>query len=222
MQNFNLPYLSRSIPEFWRRWHISLMTWFRDYIYIPLGGSRCSKWKVIRNTIIVFGISGLWHGANWTFICWGLYHACLIALYIMIGINTKAKDIIARGELFPSAKDFSQMFITFTLVTIGWIIFRAESIHDAANYISLIFDRSITDIPNNLDNLKDLNLLAITRVIIILIIAEWLQRDKQHALQFTGSVFSQHRWLRWGLYYLIIILIAKNIGDEQTFIYFQF
>lgn len=92
MRNFNFPYFSRSIPEFWRRWHISLTTWFRDYIYFPLGGSRCSRWKTIRNVFIVWGISGLWHGANWTFVCWGLYHAVILNIYNILGIKTKRED----------------------------------------------------------------------------------------------------------------------------------
>ncbi len=92
MRNFNLPYFSRSIPEFWRRWHISLTTWFRDYIYFPLGGSRCSKWKTIRNVFVVWGISGLWHGANWTFVCWGLYHAVILNIYNVLGIKTKREN----------------------------------------------------------------------------------------------------------------------------------
>ena len=108
--NFNLPYFSRSIPEFWRRWHISLMTWFRDYIYFPLGGSRCVRWKVFRNTIIVFMVSGLWHGANWTFIAWGLYHGLLICLYILLGVNTKSKDIVAKGRRLPTLKELEQVY----------------------------------------------------------------------------------------------------------------
>ena len=103
LPNFNSPYKSLNVTEFWRRWHISLMTWFRDYVYIPLGGSRCAQWKVIRNTFIVFGVSGLWHGANWTFVCWGLYHGCLIVLYKLLHINTKDKEILAAGRwLLPA------------------------------------------------------------------------------------------------------------------------
>lgn len=119
MRNFNFPYFSRSIPEFWRRWHISLTTWFRDYIYFPLGGSRCDKWKIIRNVYIVWGISGLWHGANWTFICWGLFHATLLAIYNIIGINTKYKNIAAYSKLLPSIKEMSQIGLTFFLAVIG-------------------------------------------------------------------------------------------------------
>ena len=100
-RNFNFPYFSRNISEFWRRWHISLMTWFRDYIYFPLGGSRCAQWKVIRNTLIVFFVSGLWHGANWTFVVWGLYHACLIAVFMLLGLNVKHTYVVAEGAASP-------------------------------------------------------------------------------------------------------------------------
>ena len=135
MRNFNFPYFSRSIPEFWRRWHISLTTWFRDYIYFPLGGSRCEKWKVIRNIFIVWSVSGLWHGANWTFVCWGLFHASLLALYNILGINTKFQHEVAHGKLLPNLKEASQVLLTFVLAVFGWIIFRAENLSQAADYI---------------------------------------------------------------------------------------
>jgi len=223
MQNFNLPYLSRSIPEFWRRWHISLMTWFRDYIYIPLGGSRCAKWKVIRNTMIVFTVSGLWHGANWTFICWGLYHACLIALFLLISANTKSKEIIARGKFLPSAKEFFQLATTFALVTIGWIIFRADSMSDAINYISLIIDQSIFDIPYTIENRKGINLFIIIVTLPFLVIVEWVQREKRHALQISGTnLFTRNIVIRFLIYTIIALFICGNFGKQSEFIYFQF
>ena len=146
MRNFNFPYFSRSIPEFWRRWHISLTTWFRDYIYFPLGGSRCDKWKVIRNVYIVWAVSGLWHGANWTFVCWGLFHGTLLAIYNLLGISTKYKDAVAQGHLFPSLKELFQMLLTFCLAVIGWVIFRAETMTDAINYLASLFSPSLFDI----------------------------------------------------------------------------
>ena len=123
MQNFNFPYFSRSIPEFWRRWHISLTTWFRDYVFFPLGGSRCSKWKIIRNVIIVWALSGLWHGNNWPQILVGPYHAVLLIIYNLLGINTKYKNVVAYGRYLPNVKEALQMALTFFLVVIGWIIF---------------------------------------------------------------------------------------------------
>ena len=215
MRNFNFPYFSRSIPEFWRRWHISLTTWFRDYIYFPLGGSRCDKWKIIRNVYIVWGISGLWHGANWTFVCWGLFHASLLAIYNLLSINTKYKNVVAYGRLLPSAKEFLQMAITFFLAVVGWIIFRAENMQQACDYIVKMF----LTLPNGL-NIK----YGKTELLYCIgwLIIEWLQRDKQHALQFPSINVFQFRWVRWTIYYILIILVILNLGKGQTFIYFQF
>ena len=214
-KNFDNPYFSRSIPEFWRRWHISLMTWFRDYIYIPLGGSRCSKWKVIRNVFIVWGVSGLWHGADWTFVCWGLFHATLLSFYIILGINSKYKHIAAFGHYLPNIREAMQMIVTFFLVVIGWIIFRSEDITSAIGYISRMF---LTMFDSCSVGFGKVLLLGGTSLLIV----EWLQRDKQHALQFAGIRLFQHRWVRWAIYYAMIVLIAQNVGSRQTFIYFQF
>ena len=128
MKNFNVPYFSRDIAEFWRRWHISLTTWFRDYLYIPLGGSRCSKAKVVRNTFVIFLVSGLWHGANWTFVVWGAFHALLFLPLILMGKNRTHRDTVAADRVLPTLKECGQMLLTFILATIGWVIFRAESI----------------------------------------------------------------------------------------------
>ena len=215
MRNFNFPYFSRSIPEFWRRWHISLTTWFRDYIYFPLGGSRCGKWKIIRNVYIVWGISGLWHGANWTFVCWGLFHATLLAIYNVFGINTKYKETVAFGKYLPSIKEAGQMTLTFVLTVIGLIIFRAGSMAEACEFISRMF-LTLFDSFNVQYGMETLPYgLA-------LLVLEWLQRDKQHALQFDGCKPFRYRLVRWAAYYALLVLIMQNIGDEQTFIYFQF
>lgn len=138
-RNFHFPYFSRDIAEFWRRWHISLNTWFRDYIYIPLGGSRCRKIKVVRNTMIIFLLSGLWHGANWTFIVWGAYHGLLFLPLIISGMNRKNIDVIASNKKLPNLKEFFSIILTFIFVVIGWIIFRAESIQDAYLYVFKCF-----------------------------------------------------------------------------------
>ena len=215
MRNFNFPYFSRSIPEFWRRWHISLTTWFRDYIYFPLGGSRCDKWKVVRNVYIVWAVSGLWHGAGWTFVCWGLFHGTLLAVYNILGINTKYSQIVAHGRLLPTIRETLQMALTFFLVVIGWIIFRSEDITSAIGYISRMF---LTMFDSCSVGFGKVLLLGGTSLLIV----EWLQRDKQHALQFAGIRLFQHRWVRWAIYYAMIVLIAQNVGSRQTFIYFQF
>lgn len=215
MRNFNFPYFSRSIPEFWRRWHISLTTWFRDYIYFPLGGSRCSKWKIIRNVYIVWGVSGLWHGANWTFVFWGLYHATLLAIYNMLGINTKYKNYVAFGKYFPNIKEFFQMTLTFTLAVIGWIIFRAESLTQAYHYIARMLTTILLD-----PGIHHGRLFLITGIVLMVI--EWMQRGKQHALQFSEKGLFKYRAARWGVYYIILVIIAQYMANDQTFIYFQF
>lgn len=215
LRNFNFPYFSRSIPEFWRRWHISLTTWFRDYIYFPLGGSRCDKWKIIRNVYIVWGISGLWHGANWTFVCWGLFHATLLAIYNIFGINTKYKDVVAYGRYLPSIKETLQIVSTFFLAVIGWIIFRAETMAQTVDYLTAMFTNKFFDASMLLGK----GYLCFG---LLLLFVEWLQRDKQHALQFTNVKLLNYRFIRWGVYYLILLIIAKYAGSSQTFIYFQF
>ena len=215
MHNFNFPYFSRSIPEFWRRWHISLTTWFRDYIYFPLGGSHCDKWKSIRNVYIVWAVSGLWHGANWTFVCWGLYHATLLAIYNIAGINTKYKNVVAHGHIFPNVKELFQMVLTFFLAVIGWIIFRAESMTQATDFLMSMINNQFWDVqvPRNIFFLC---------LAILLLLAEWLQRDKQHALQFPDSRLFSYRIVRWGVYIFITMIISVYAGASQQFIYFQF
>lgn len=215
MRNFNFPYFSRSIPEFWRRWHISLTTWFRDYIYFPLGGSRCEKWKVIRNIFIVWSVSGLWHGANWTFVCWGLFHASLLALYNILGINTKFQHEVAYGKLLPNLKEASQVLLTFMLAVFGWIIFRAENLSQAADYVFSIFTHPIIGY-----GIIDGKKWFIAGLVLLFI--EWLQRTKQHALQFPYKGIFKFRLARWGVYYIIIYLIFNFAGSSQSFIYFQF
>ena len=214
MRNFNYPYFSRSIPEFWRRWHISLTTWFRDYIYFPLGGSRCEKWKVIRNTIIVFGVSGLWHGANWTFICWGLYLAALFVPYLLFGIKTKYEKDVAEGRFLPSLKEMVQMFITFCCIVVGWIIFRANDISQAIDYLCHIITNA--DVSKTVDGEAWLLLCA------FLFFIEWLQRRKQHALAFPSEGLGSHFIVHWCVYIVLSVWIIYMSGDKSDFIYFQF
>jgi D-alanyl-lipoteichoic acid acyltransferase DltB (MBOAT superfamily) len=216
LPNFNYPYLSRSIPEFWRRWHISLMTWFRDYVYIPLGGSRCAQWKVIRNTFIVFGVSGLWHGANWTFVCWGLYHGCLIVIYKLLHINTKDKDILAAGRWLPTVKDMCRVVVTFLLVVVGWVIFRAENISQAWDFVSRMFLTAFDDFHFRLGSINTF------MAILLLMIVEYLQRNKDHVLQFPDNRVFRCSSVRYTLYACIVLLMFFYAGEVQTFIYFQF
>ena len=145
-KNFNLPYLSRDIAEFWKRWHISLNTWFVEYVYIPLGGSKVSKFVTIRNTFIIFLLSGLWHGANWTFICWGFYHALLFVPLLLLN-KTKRFGKYEVGKSI-TLKEWLNILLTFVLVTIGWIIFRSPDISVAFDYIKRLFDLSDYGMPN--------------------------------------------------------------------------
>ncbi len=214
MRNFNFPYFSRDIAEFWRRWHISLTTWFRDYIYIPLGGSREGRWKSFRNTLVIFLVSGFWHGANWTFVCWGAYHALLFLPLLLRGKNRKHRNTVAEGRLLPSWKEMGQMTLTFLLVVIGWIVFRAESLRQACKYIGLMFGRFTICMPAY--GRKTLV------YIFILLCVEWLQRDKQFALQLEGKGIFQFAIVRYAVYLLLVFMLLLLSAPQAEFIYFQF
>lgn len=214
MRNFNVPYFSRDIAEFWRRWHISLTTWFRDYVYIPLGGSRCSKAKIIRNTFVIFLLSGFWHGANWTFIAWGAYHALLFLPLILLGKNRRYRDTVAEGRWLPSIKELGQMLLTLILVLFGWIIFRSETIGQAWLYLCRIFDNSFISMPFLYIGTKRTVLFSM-----IMLLVEWGFKDKEHALSFKIKC---PRLIPIAACYMIIIAILEFAPSSQSFIYFQF
>jgi D-alanyl-lipoteichoic acid acyltransferase DltB (MBOAT superfamily) len=214
LANFSVPYFSRDIAEFWRRWHISLNTWFRDYLYIPLGGSRGSRWQVVRNTFAIFLISGLWHGANWTFVVWGGFHALLFLPSILGGRNRRYTDTVAEGRKLPTLREIVQMGLTFLLVTIGWIFFRAETIGQAWEYIvGIVSSPTLFSIPAMQDN-------RLYIFILILIIIEWIGRAWPHPL--GHMLVGRKRWVRYVVYNFIIIMIILFAGQTQQFIYFQF
>ena len=213
MRNFNVPYFSRDIAEFWRRWHISLTTWFRDYVYIPLGGSRVSKAKVIRNTFVIFLVSGFWHGANWTFIVWGTYHALLFLPLILTGKNRKYTNQIAEGRYLPTFKEAGQMLLTFILAVFGWIVFRSEGIGQAWEVISGIASSSLFTVPMMVVGLK-----KTVFVIGVLLLVEWLNRSKGHGL----SIENLPSWIRIVSCYVLILMVLELGGNSQSFIYFQF
>ena len=215
MRNFNNPYFSRDIAEFWRRWHISLTTWFRDYVYIPLGGSRVGKWKIVRNTFVIFLLSGFWHGANWTFIIWGAFHALLFLPLILLGKNRKYTNQVAEGRILPTWREILQMLFTFVLVVIGWIIFRAETITQAWDFLCGICHPSLLSIPW-FESAKVI--LPIPIVLLHLIVLEWFNRHNQHGL----AIESLPPFFRWGLYLYIGMLIIVFGTQPETFIYFQF
>lgn len=220
MLNFRMPYFSRDIAEFWRRWHISLNTWFRDYIYIPLGGSRVAKPKVVRNTFVIFLISGFWHGANWTYIAWGGAHALMFIPGIFRKKGTrKYLDVVSEGRLFPRLRETASMAVTFCVVMMAWILFRAPTITDAIRYIGDMFSPTVFSAPEGLGP-QHLMWHALLFVLVMMV-AEWLQRTKEFALDLSGL---KSRWLRWGIYYAVLamILVAYCEGGVETFIYFQF
>ena len=213
MRNFNNPYFSRDIAEFWRRWHISLTTWFRDYVYIPLGGSRVNKWKIVRNTFVIFLLSGFWHGANWTFIAWGAYHAVLFLPLILLGMNRKYTNQVAEGRWLPTWKEAGQILLTFMLAVVGWIIFRATSISEAWCIMKGICDVSLFSMPMMIVGLK-----RTLFFIAVLLIIEWVDRDKEHAL----SLSRLPQWARFIVLYGLILIMLEFMGHSQSFIYFQF
>lgn len=213
LRNFAYPYFSRDIAEFWRRWHISLSTWFRDYLYIPLGGSKGNVVTKVRNTFIIFIISGFWHGANWTFIAWGALNAIYFIPLLLLNKNRNNLDIIATGKYLPGIKDFFKMILTFMLVVLAWIFFRANDLPHAFQYISTIFSNSL---------FKDPLLIPTTiKVFVpIFLIVEWLGREHQFGISNMRNIRSGV--IRWSIYLIILAVIYVYSGNSQEFIYFQF
>jgi len=217
IRNFAFPYFSRDIAEFWRRWHISLSTWFRDYLYIPLGGSNGGVLKKIRNTFLIFIISGFWHGANWTFIFWGVLNAVFFLPLLLTQKNRKNLDIVAKGKLLPTLKEFYSILLTFFIVVLGWIFFRAENIAHAVSYIKGIFTMSLFDIPS----FKGIKSAFFASIFIgFFLLVEWLGRENEYAIESFG--LSWNRYLRYIFYYTLVFTIFWFGGKEHQFIYFQF
>jgi len=212
-QNFAFPYFSRDVAEFWRRWHISLSTWFRDYLYIPLGGSRGSTWMRIRNTFIIFIVSGFWHGANWTFLAWGALNAIYFLPLLLLNKNRRHTDSVAKGKYFPSFKEMIQIAITFTLTVFSWIFFRAESIGHAYAIITEIFSRTFLQIPEIFPK-------TLVVLIFVFLTLEWNGRNREYALAKL-----ENKWnlaLRWSLYLLLFFSLFIFASYKAQFIYFQF
>lgn len=215
-QNFAFPYFSRDIAEFWRRWHISLSTWFRDYLYIPLGGSRGGTWNKIRNVFIIFLVSGFWHGANWTFIVWGAINALYFLPIFITNNNRNNLDVVAQGKYLPSIKELFLMLLTFGLTVFAWIFFRVENISHAINYISEIFSNTLFTYPvYDEDDSKK----TIFSLLFLFIIIEWFGREEQYALENIRFP----RIVRWSFYLLVGagIFVFGNF-NETEFIYFAF
>jgi alginate O-acetyltransferase complex protein AlgI len=212
MRNFAFPYFSRDIAEFWRRWHISLSSWFRDYLYIPLGGSQGGTWMKVRNTFIIFIVSGFWHGANWTFIVWGALNALYFLPLLLLKKNRQNIEIVAQGKYLPSIKEFINIITTFSLTVLGWIFFRANNLSHAFDYLSQIFSSSFFKYPEILP-------IKIMAVVVSFIIVEWIGRDSQYALSRLDR-FPQI--VRFSAYSTLMLMILILSGEQQEFIYFQF
>nr|WP_305038966.1 MBOAT family O-acyltransferase [Fulvivirga maritima] len=217
MQNFNYPYFSRDVAEFWRRWHISLSTWFRDYLYIPLGGSRGGRWMQIRNTFIIFLVSGLWHGANWTFIIWGFLNACYFLPLLLTKKNRLNLGVISEGRILPSYKDIVSITFTFSMTVFAWIFFRSEDLYQALNYISRMFSSTLFSFPKFTDMGHAFETLVL---IIVFLMIEWNGRNERYAIAKLG--FKWRRTTRLAIYYALVIAIFWYWGNGQEFIYFQF
>lgn len=217
IRNFAFPYFSRDIAEFWRRWHISLSSWFRDYVYIPLGGSAGGTWMKIRNTFIIFLLSGFWHGANWTFVIWGLINAIYFLPLLLLNRNKQNTNIVAEGKLFPSIKEALQMGSTFFLIIVAWVFFRSQNVNQAFEYLATMFSPSLFSKPLEFDG----NMIITMLSIFIFMFIEWLQRDKQHALQIENVI--THRAVRWSGYLCLMLFIFVFGNFSRTeFIYFAF
>lgn len=213
MKNFDFPYFSRDIAEFWRRWHISLSTWFRDYLYLPLGGSRGSKWIKVRNTFIIFIVSGFWHGANWTFIVWGFLNALYFLPLLLTNTNRSHLEIVACNSVLPTFKEIYGMVTTFLLTVFAWIFFRAETLSDAFNFIRGIFSKNLFHLPT----VRPTFLLLL---LLFFVLVEWFGRRGNFALE--TFLIRQSRILRWSFYLFLLVLLFLFQRESETFIYFQF
>jgi D-alanyl-lipoteichoic acid acyltransferase DltB (MBOAT superfamily) len=220
LRNFAFPYFSRDIAEFWRRWHISLSSWFRDYLYIPLGGSRVGNLMKMRNIFIIFIISGFWHGANWTFIVWGFLNGLFILPSVLFKTNRKNLDIVAQGKLLPSFRELLAMVATFGLTVFAWIFFRASSVMHAFGYIRKIFIDIFHHPGAFLLSTFWSPYTTILILITLFITLEWLGREQKYAIEKIG--FKWPRFARWSFYYGIVTTIFLFAGTQQQFIYFQF
>jgi D-alanyl-lipoteichoic acid acyltransferase DltB (MBOAT superfamily) len=210
LSNFRFPYFSRDVAEFWRRWHISLSSWFKDYLYIPLGGSRVGKYKAVRNTFIIFLVSGFWHGASWNFIVWGFIHACGFLPLLLLKRNRKhLSEVVAQDQLLPNLKELFQMLGTFAFVTFAWIFFRANTLTDATQYLHQLL--------TNLPQIKAIEGKSILFWGALLLSLDWYLRHNERKLRVPTN-----RILRTGIYFVLALAVLLKLGSHQSFIYFQF
>ena len=213
LRNFAFPYFSRDIAEFWRRWHISLSSWFKDYLYIPLGGSKGGMWTKVRNTFIIFLVSGFWHGANWTFIVWGLLNALFIMPSIVFKTNRSNIEIVAAGKILPSFKEFISIVITFALTTFAWVFFRSTTLSNAYSFLKAIVTNQKASIDLSLRG----NFVA---VVILFFIIEWFGREQEFAIQ--KFILKWAAPFRYAFYLILIFALFWFGGKDEQFIYFNF
>lgn len=218
LQNFSFPYFSRNIAEFWKRWHISLSSWFKDYLYIPLGGNANGKLKTIRNVFIVFLVSGFWHGANYTFIVWGALHGLFFVALLVTNKHKTHKTIVAPQSLLPTLKEAIQILTTFGLVVFAWVFFRANNLHHALTYLQIIFNESLFSFPKfKIES----SLVVATGLVLFFLLVEWIGRKGTYALQTLFT--NQPIWIRYfGYYTLVILILGFGNKASKAFIYFQF
>ncbi|MCA6422544.1 MAG: MBOAT family protein [Flavobacterium sp.] len=213
LRNFNFPYFSRDIAEFWRRWHISLSSWFRDYLYIPLGGSKGGIQPKVRNTFIIFLVSGFWHGANWTFIIWGLLNAIYFLPLLLTNRNRKNIDIVAKGKYFPTLKEFANIIFTFSLTTFAWIFFRSKTVTQAFVYIKNIF---AFNFKGGIEYLSiDRFSVELVFILLLFLVFEWFSREREHPFFGKAKDF-------WALIVILMVIVFGVYSDASEFIYFQF
>ena len=217
MSNFKFPNFSRNVAEYWQRWHVSLSTWFRHYVYIPLGGSRVTKLKSVRNIAIVFLVSGFWHGANWTFIFWGAFHALAFIPVFLMGRNAIYKDsVVAENSFLPSLTELGQMLLTFGIVTFSRIFFRSESITGAFDFINIIFTNFSYETYQHPMGYRMADYYVL---IVIFTLYEYIiRKDERSPFKFNNKV------VRFIVYTLVILsmLLFYDDGVDRSFIYFQF
>ena len=212
MTNFKTPYFSRDIAEFWRRWHISLSTWFRDYLYIPLGGSRVGKWKAVRNTFVIFLVSGFWHGANWTFVVWGFVHAVLFLPLLLKGTNRRHTGDAFKDRWLPSLRDLWGMAWTFASVTVAWVFFRAQDLVRAVDYLK----KGCVGWPE-FTMVHRMALFWISAMLVF----EWLIGIKAFKSWLFGRPGTSTAF-RWAGYAIGCWMVVKHFQSQAEFIYFQF
>ncbi len=212
MRNFAYPYFARDIAEFWRRWHISLSTWFRDYLYVPLGGSRTTMAKRVRNTMIVFLVSGFWHGANWTFLVWGLLNAIYFLPLLLRGANRRHLDDAASEGWLPSAREAASIATTFALTCLAWIFFRAPTITDAWRYIVRMVSWEVFSAPDRYR--------AVLPALVLFVAYEWVHRRDENPLALPNLPRSARIAFRYAA--VLAVLYARSKQQQTQFIYFQF